>query len=114
MSDPLAPLVRRQRRDINTLFGTLADAMENAFARHTTPGQPVTNTDRVRIMADVDRALDVIYGNRPNDPEAALWTVVVRDTRAARFRPLDAAVKRWKGAMTSALRARVEREAQRG
>jgi hypothetical protein len=117
VTDPLAPLVRRQRRDINTLFAVLADSLNNAVHRllQGQDGQRViTEADRIAMMRHIDRDLDIIWGARPDDPDAAVRQIVVRDTRVARFRPLDAAVKRWRRVMTPALQERVEREARRG
>ncbi len=110
--DPLGGIVRRQRRDIRLLYRTLADAVRNSMAQHPDPNRPITEADRVAIMREVDRGLDVIWGTRPGDPNAAIRQITLRDTRAARFRPLDAAIKGWRKAMPRQLRERIEQEAQ--
>lgn len=110
MSDRLRTIEQRQRRDVRLLYTTLGDAIENAFARHTTPGVPITTLDRLRIMADVDRSLAVIYGPQ-RGIDGALTEIVVRDTTAARFEPLDVAVNQWKASTTRTLRDRIEAEA---
>lgn len=111
MSERLRIIEQRQRRDVRLLYATLGDAIENAFARHTTPGMPITTLDRLRIMADVDRSLAIIYGRYNGDPVSALTEIVVRDTTAARFEPLDVAVNQWKASTTRTLRDRIEAEA---
>lgn len=113
ITDHLRTIEQRQRRDVRLLYSTLGDAITNAFARHTTPGMPITMLDRLRIMADVDRSLAVIYGPQKGI-DGALIEIVVRDTTAARFEPLDAAVSTWRDVMSRTLRERVESEAKLG
>jgi hypothetical protein len=113
MSDLLRIIEQRQRRDVRLLYATLGDAITNAFARHTTSGTPITTLDRLRIMADIDRSLAVIYGPQ-RGIDGALTEIVTRDATAARFEPLDAAVKQWRGVMSRTLRERVESEARSG
>lgn len=114
MSDPLQPILTRQRRDVALLFETLGDAIANALVRAGATNQPMTPGTYRTVMQEVDAGLDVIFGRFPGDPNAAVRQVVVRDSRLARLQPLDAAVRRWQGAMTLALRSRVEEEARRG
>jgi hypothetical protein len=113
MSERLRIIEQRQRRDVRLLFSVLGDSIENAFARHTTPGRPIMTLDRLRIMAEVDRSLAMIYGRYNGDPDAALTEIVVRDATAARFELLDASVTRWRAVMSLTLRERVEAEANR-
>jgi len=112
MTDALTSIARRQRQDINILYATLSDAIDNAVARHATPGQQMTETVRRQIMAEIDRSLDVIYGRYPGDERAAIRAIVIRDTRLARLAPLDVAVRRWRKAMPNDLRTRVEAGSQ--
>lgn len=111
---PLRIIEQRQRRDVRILYTTLSDSIENAFARHTTHGRPIATLDRLRIMADVDRSLAVIYGRYHGDLDSALTEIVVRDATAARFEPLDLSVTRWRAVMSRTLRERVEAEARNG
>ncbi len=111
-SNHLHAIEQHQRRDVRLLYSTLGDAITNAFARHTTPGMPITTLDRLRIMADVDRSLAVIYGSQ-RGIDGALTEIVVRDATAARFKPLDLSVTRWRAVMSRTLRERVESEANR-
>lgn len=112
MTDPLVPIARRQRQDITLLFMTLADGIANAAAQSPDADGAMTGADQARIIAEVERGLDVIFGRRRGDDEAALRTIVIRDTRLARLAPLDTSVKKWRKAMGPELRARVEAEAQ--
>lgn len=115
--DPLRPILRRQASDTNVLYRTLGDALENAIARQTrqdAPGAMITERDRAIIMREVSRGLDIVWGAHRNDPNAAIRTVVLRDTTAARFAPLDEAVRAWRERMSRELRRRVEEGAQRG
>lgn len=117
MTDRLATIHRRQRRDIRLLYATLSDAVENAIARQTRQkagGEAITEADRQAVMREVDAALDVIWGRFPGDPDGAIRQVVLRDTRAARLQPLDAAVREWRKAMPRGLRGLIETEARRG
>jgi hypothetical protein len=111
MTDPLRTVDQRQRRDVRMLYRTLADAIGNAVDR--LPGErdrPVTEADRAAIMREVDAGLDVIWGQK-RGAESAVRTIVTRDTRAARLKPLDAAVTAWRRAMPQQLWARVKQEA---
>lgn len=110
---PLAGIVHRQRRDIRLLYRTLADSIRNATAQHPNPDRPITEADRLAIMREVDRGLDVIWGAHKGDPNAAIRQITIRDTRAARYRPLDEAIKVWRQALPRQLRQRIEKEAQR-
>lgn len=107
---PLAPILRRQRRDVRLLYRAFADAIGNAVDR--LPGdhdRPLTEADRQVIMREVDAALDVLWGR-----DGAIGHIVTRDTRTARLLPLEGAVRRWKRAMPRSLRERVEQEARGG
>lgn len=108
--DPLGSIHRRQRRDIDLLYATLAVAVSNAVA--DMPGdQLLTSLHRDAILREVDAGLNVIWGRYPGDPDAAIHQVVVRDTGAARFGPLDAAVQDWRKAMDKDLLALIDEEA---
>jgi len=110
--DPLRAIARRQRRDITTLFQTLGDALENATARMDGDA-PMTERDRAAIMREVDAGLDVIFGDRPG-ADSALKDIILRDTRAARYEPLDATVRAWRSEMPDALKRRIEDDVLEG
>jgi len=104
--DPLRAIARRQRRDIGLLFTTLGDAIENATARRDGDA-PMTERDRAAIMREVDAGLDIVFGAYRGG-ESALKDIILRDTRAARYEPLDAAVSAWRSEMPRRLRELVE------
>jgi hypothetical protein len=110
MTDPLRVIERRQQRDIDLLYATLGDAIRNAVA-DVSSDQVFTTMHRDAILREVDAGLSVIWGHYPGDPDAALRQIVQRDTRAARFGPLDDSVRRWRKAMDADLLSRVEDEA---
>jgi len=105
--DPLRAIARRQRRDIGQLFTTLSDAIANATARMDGDA-PMTERDRAAIMREVDAGLDVIFGAYRGDERGALRQLILRDTRAARYEPLDTAVSAWRSEMPRRLRELVE------
>lgn len=107
--DALATIQRQQRRDITLLYRTLADAIRNVVPADG--DRPVTQQDRAAIMREVDRSLDVIFGRYPGDPNAALRTVVIRDTNRARLQPLDAAVREIRRALPVEIVDAFERDA---
>lgn len=110
MTNPLAPIQRRQRQDIALLFETLGDAISNAVAHASAPDAAMSAADRLRIMGEVDIALAAIWGHAEGG-ESAIRDIVLRDTQLARLAPLDAAVKQWRKVLPSDLRARIEMEA---
>lgn len=109
--DPLATIIRRQRRDVRLLYRTLADSVRAAVGREDAPQRAVTEADRVRIMRAVDEGLGVIWGRYHGDEDAAMRHIILRDTAAARYRPLDAAVRDWRRALPATVRERIEEEA---
>jgi len=111
MTDLLAPIARRQTADINLLYRTLADAIGSATAGQD-GSLPLTTIQAADIMRAVDRGLDVIFGQRQGDPEAALRRIVERETALARLAPLNEAVQGMRQAMDRELRDLVESEAR--
>ena len=111
MTDPLAPIERRQRQDVNLLYRTLADALRNATAGMD-PEQTVTAIEASQIRRAVEKGVGVIFGRFPGDTTAAIRTMVVQDAARARLQPLDAMVKRYRQAMSPRLRELVEADAR--
>jgi hypothetical protein len=69
-------------REIDALYRALRDAVAQAIEAQ--PGETLTATGRAAAMAEVDRALEPIYGRFRGDEEAALLQLVVRRQRRAR------------------------------
>jgi hypothetical protein len=111
-SDPLSPIARRQTADVNLLYRTLTDALAVSLERSTQPGGLLTAAGKAAIMREIDHSLDVIFGRYQGDPDAALRTIVERDTALARLAPLDEAVQEMRKAMPKDLRDLVESEAR--
>lgn len=111
MSPDRQRILTFQRREVNRMFASLADGVRNATDR-LPADTPVTPAHRAAILAEVDTGLDAIFGRYPGDEASELRRIIVRDTDAARLAPLDAAVRQWRGAMTPALRAKVDAEAK--
>jgi hypothetical protein len=102
MSDPLAPIERRQQRDINLLYRTLADSIRNAAA-DLSADRLVTGADTGPILQALEEGLDVIYGRFEGDLDAALRALVIREADQARLLPLDEAVQGIRAALPAEL-----------
>jgi hypothetical protein len=111
-TDPLAPIERRQQRDISLLYRTLADSIRNAVA-DLPADQLATGADTGPILQAVEEGLDVIYGRFEGDQDAALRALVLRDADQARLLPLDEAVQGIRDALPAELLDLVDREAGR-
>jgi hypothetical protein len=109
MSNPLAPIERRQQRDINLLYRTLADSIRNAAA-DLPADQLAAGGDVGPILQAVEEGLDVIYGRFERDSDAALRALVIRDSDQARFLPLDEAAQSIRDALPAELLTLVDRE----